>query len=474
MILFILVCGILTLASWTGLSRLFKKAGYQAWQAFVPGYNLWIWLKITGAPSYWILLLLVPIINVFIFSYMHIDMVRSFGKNGLGDYAMSILIPFIFFPFLGFSEEITYLGQANTFPKEVKTKSREWTEAIVFAVVAATLIRWLIMEAFVIPTPSMENSLLVGDYLFVSKLNYGARTPKTILQLPLTHQTIWFTNIPSYLDWIELPQYRLPGLSKVKRNDVVVFNYPYEFNYPVDLKTNYIKRCVAVSGDVLEIKNRNVYVNDKEMPLPPKAQFNYYIEFKPNRISNYNFTFLLNKFGKNAEQDVTQVFPQGFVVSLEPSQAKQAKQLDFVQGISLDSPDERKPVLYPFNKKFNWTPENYGPIWIPQKGARIEVNADNLILYGTVIEKYEHHKNVLIKDNKLFINGKEIKNYEFRQNYYFMMGDNRENSADSRYWGFVPEDHVVGKALFIWLSMDKYQTSLIKKIRWNRLFNIIK
>jgi len=472
MAILLVIIFVLAYLSWAGLFKMFEKAGEAGWKALIPFYNFYIWLKLIGRPVYWLLLLFVPILNVFIFSYMHIDLVRSFGKKGLGEHALAILVPFYFFPKIGFDPNEKYLGQAATFPKEAKSKAREWTEAIIFAVVAATLIRWMLLEAYVIPTPSMENTLLVGDYLFVSKVNYGARTPKTILQVPLTHQKIWFTDIPSYLDWIQLPEYRLPGFSSIKRNDVVVFNYPAEFEHPTDLKTNYIKRAIGVSGNVLEIKDRVLYINGEKQPFPDHVEFNYYIQFKPDRISNDNLHKLLTKFEKSVDQDVANLFKDGFVVSLNPKQAAEAKKMDFVKDVSLNLPFERKPVLYPFSKKFPWTTNNYGPIYIPKKGDVIEMNEDNVILYQVPLEHYEGLKNVTIADGKLFIDGKKTDKYTFKQNYYFMMGDNRDNSADSRFWGFVPEDHVVGKALFIWMSVDKDRPSF-NKIRWNRLFNPI-
>lgn len=473
MLLVLLVLFILAYLSWAGLYKMFEKAGKPGWQALVPILNFYVWLQIIGRPVYWMLLLFVPIINVFIYSYMHIDLVRSFGKKSLGEHAASILIPFIYFPKIGFNPEDKYLGQASTFPKEVKTKGREWTEAIVFAVVAATLIRWMIMEAFVIPTPSMENSLLVGDYLFVSKLHYGARTPKTIVQFPLTHQTIWGTNIPSYLDWIQLPQYRLPSLSEVKRNDVVVFNYPPEFDHPTDLKTNYIKRCVAEAGDVIEIKNRQVIVNNEPVNFPEKGQHNYFIKFKQGRISNYNLKHIIDKLNKDPEADISNIYPDGFEISLMPEEAKIVSGLDFVENVTLDIPSQRNPVLYPYNKDYQWSQDNYGPIYVPKEGDKLDITHENLVMYEMVLTKYEGHDDLVIKNDKLYIDGNEVKEYTFKQNYYFMMGDNRHNSADSRYWGFVPADHIVGKAVFIWLSMDKNQP-IWNQVRWGRLFNLIK
>jgi signal peptidase I len=370
--------------------------------------------------------------------------------------------------------------------KKPKSKLREWWDAILFAVVAATLIRFLIMEAYTIPTPSMENSLLVGDFLFVSKFHYGTRTPKTPLQIPLTHQKIWFTEIPSYLEWIQLPQYRLPGISKVKRGDVVVFNVPgmYENNwglpqskwkeYPVDLKTNYIKRCVALPGDVLQIKNRQIFINDQPQENPPQMQFNYYVT-ATDEINKRH----LDKLGLGQEDytllgrpDASKVVYQMF---LTDKVAESLKAQPFITGIEMESQSDTIPDMrvFPQSKLFPWNADNFGKLTIPAEGMTITINDSTLALYGNTIVDYDHNKNAKIEDGKLFVDDKEVTTYTFKQNYFFMMGDNRHNSQDSRYWGFVPEDHIVGKGFFIWLSIDPNQ-SFLNKIRWSRFFNLIR
>lgn len=351
-------------------------------------------------------------------------------------------------------------------PKKKKSPVREWVDAILFAVIAATIIRWLFLEAFTIPTPSMERSLLVGDFLFVSKVHYGARTPKTPLQIPLTHQTIWGTEIPSYVDWIQLPQFRLPGFTSVKRNDVVVFNYPPEFEHPVDLKTNYIKRCIAIAGDVIEIKDAEVFVNGTNIEDPPEMQFRYYVvtdEFINDRV-----------FRNNRISEFQRV-QGGYAVMTTPETAKILEELSFVDEVILMvmPEDQVNPRIYPDASVFPWNEDFYGPLHIPAEGETIEINNENLVKYGDVILNYEHLDDVRLEDGKLFIDGESVTSYTFTQNYYFMMGDNRHNSEDSRFWGFVPEDHIVGKALFIWLSIDNTE-SFINKIRWSRLFSLIR
>lgn len=361
-----------------------------------------------------------------------------------------------------------------------KSKVREWWDAILFAVVAATLIRWLIMEAYTIPTPSMENSLLVGDFLFVSKFHYGTRTPKTPLQVPLTHQKIWFTEIPSYVEWIQLPQYRLPGISEIKRGDVVVFNVPgmVENNwglprsqwkkYPTDLKTNYIKRCVAVAGDVLEIKDRQVIVNGTALDNPPNMQFSYVVVSK-DVINTRNF----EKLDLTHDEDYSdhEIRKDGVYYSmfLTEELADQFRSFPYIKSVELVKHTQTNTV-FPQSKLFNWSGDDFGKLTIPKKDWTIQLNDTTLALYGSTIVDYDHNDDAKITDGKLFIDGKEVTSYTFKLNYYFMMGDNRHNSQDSRYWGFVPEDHIVGKGFFIWLSIDRNKGG----IRWNRFFNLIK
>ncbi|UII29546.1 signal peptidase I [Fulvivirga maritima] len=347
---------------------------------------------------------------------------------------------------------------------------------MVFAVIAATLIRWIFMEAFTIPTPSMEKSLLVGDFLFVSKFHYGTRTPATPLQMPLTHQKIWGTDIPSYLDWIQLPQYRLPGISHVKRGDVVVFNVPPislndGIDYPVDLKTNYIKRCVGTPGDVLKIEDKQVIINGTPMDNPEEMQYDYLV-YSKNGISNriidqYN----LDVVGyENNEGTLYKMF-------LTSDQVEELKKLSFITDVK-EYPHygqgDWDPQIFPKDKElFPWNGDWYGPLTIPAEGATIDINEKNLLIYGDVITLYDHTENAEIKGGKLYIDGKEVTKYTFNQDYYFMMGDNRHNSLDSRYWGFVPADHIVGKGFFIWLSLNANKSGF-SKVRWERFFNLIR
>ena len=359
-----------------------------------------------------------------------------------------------------------------------KSPAREWLNAVVFAVVAATLIRWTTVEAFVVPTSSMENTILVGDYLFVSKFHYGTRTTTTPLQVPLTHQKIWGTNIPSYLDWITLPSYRLPGVNKVKRGDVVVFNVPplsenEGVDYPLQLKTYYVKRCVGLPGDRVEITDRSLMVNGDVMDSPANMKFRYTVitndvitqrSFQSLGLDHDDYTFL----GRLQDQNVA------YSMLLTRKQHLQLSDAEYIISVTShympqDSPEQD---IFPSSGYSPWNGDYYGPLQIPKKGMKIDVNESTLAFYGETILLYEPGEKLSISQGQLIQDGIAVDSYTFKQDYYFMMGDNRHNSRDSRYWGFVPEDHVVGKALFIWLSLD-YDADFLQKVRWNRLFTRI-
>lgn len=372
-------------------------------------------------------------------------------------------------------------------PQPQKSFLREWSDSLLFALIAATLIRFLTFEAFAIPTPSMENTLMVGDYLFVSKLHYGIRTPKTPLQVPLTHQKIWGTNIPSYSDAIQLPIYRTPGFSEVKSGDVVVFNYPPrlkgEPNYPTDLKTNYIKRCIGTPGDRVEVRQEQVYVNGKEMPTPPRAETFYFV--KTTEVLNERFFKkydIVNDFkspeGPFINWQPVEVYDEvvkanklaGYRVNMTAEVLGQFKAMDWVKGIEPTTapPHQAEPGIYG-GAVYQWNRDNFGPLLVPKMGTTVPINTQTI----AVIERYEENENVEITPESIRIGGQAIGTYTFKQDYYFMMGDNRHNSEDSRYWGFVPADHVVGKAVFVWMSIDPVAENFWTKIRWNRIFRII-
>jgi len=379
--------------------------------------------------------------------------------------------------------------------KKKKSALRDWFDSVLFAVMAATLIRWLFFEAFVIPSSSMENTLLVGEYLFVSKLHYGTRTPITPLQVPLTHQTIWGTEIPSFSELITLPTFRLPGFSDVKRGDVVVFNIPSENlgvyqkysnvlpnlkPHPIDLRTNYIKRCVAQAGDRLELKAGQVYVNGVATENPKGLQSDYFVS-SPTAINEVN---IFRKNGITEYSPYTETFDDtlssndesGYIVKTTAQTAEKLKSYDFIKRVQLSVLPKgmKENYLYPNSAIFDWNKDNYGPFVVPKKGMTIQLTPANIALFGELIQYFEGNDNVEIRDGKIMKAGAQIREYIFRQDYYFMMGDNRHNSADSRYWGFVPKDHIVGKAVFVWMSIDPDPLRFIDKIRWKRLFSVIK
>lgn len=367
--------------------------------------------------------------------------------------------------------------------KKPRSKTMEWVDALKFAIIVATILKWGLISAFTIPTPSMEGSLLVGDYLFVSKIHYGPRTPVTPLQIPLTHQKIPILNIPSYLDWIQLPSVRLPGFRDVKRYEPVVFNYPGNPNvpgdedHPVDLKTYYVKRCVGIPGDTLEIRKAELIINGETAPEPPQMQLSYRIT-SSSPINN-------RVFMRNGIWDVDQAGVNSYYI--RGATQESIDKMRSIPGINIEkvsvdqltntlkswAPGEGQFNVFPDGRKLSWNEDNFGPLLIPAKGQTIAINADNLLKYGYLIELYEGNDEVNIEEDVLSIDGKPVSQYTFKQDYYFMMGDNRHNSIDSRFWGLVPEDHIMGKPLFVWMSIDKNQ-SWFSKIRWDRLFTIIR
>jgi signal peptidase I len=359
--------------------------------------------------------------------------------------------------------------------KKKKSPTREWADAIIFAVIAATLIRTLFIEAYTIPTPSMERSLLVGDFLFVSKVNYGARTPMTPIAFPFAHHTMPILGTKAYWDGIKLPYYRLPGLSDVKKGDVVVFNYPMEadspYYRPVDKRENYIKRCQGAPGDTVSLVDAQVYVNGKAAPNPPGEQIDYTIttngmEMNPQILEDLNVSNYENiPFPTMTKDAAAKLKSFSNVKSVTPNIKPKGLADPFNAVFPAAYP---KYALSPQNGAFNWNVDNYGPIIIPKKGWTVKLDSLTMPLYGRAIEVYENNK-VQIVGKDVMINGKKADSYTFKMNYYWMMGDNRHDSADSRYWGFVPEDHIVGKALFIWMSWDD-NASFFNKIRWSRLF----
>ena len=373
-----------------------------------------------------------------------------------------------------FFETISWQFWKKKEKKEKKKKSelRTWVEAIAFAVVAAHILRTFFIEAYTIPTSSMEKSMLIGDFLFVSKLAYGPRVPMTPVAVPLVHHTIPGTKKKSYSEIVKVPYHRMKGLGDIKRNDCVVFNWPAEkLNRPVDKKENYVKRCVGIAGDKIEIVNGQLMVNDEPQAEPEgmKKQFTYNVKTKG---SGLNPKLLYKKFDITEGSRGSNMNEYNLFLTDEALEG--LNEFKNVKSITqnIDTTYNSPQYYFPNNNDHLWNIDNYGPILIPKKGSSIDLTMENIDLYKDIIEIYEENT-LKISENNIYINDSLASSYKFKMNYYWMMGDNRHNSADSRMWGFLPENHVVGKALFVWMSWDKNGKGL-NKIRWDRLFSSVK
>jgi len=509
---------------------LFEKIGEAGWQGLVPGLNFVVWSRLVGRSGWWAAWLLFPIVNIFIFAGLAINMVRSFGKYGFWHSVAAVIFTPIFFFLLARDEKEKYLGPAIKLEKDFheklekaraeknnrlvrkleannpyhKSSSREWAEAIIFAVFAAAFIRMFLIEAYVIPTSSMEGSLLVGDFLFVSKAHYGIRTPKTVAMVPLLHNRIPGLNTESYLENPNLPFYRLPAIESIDRNDPVVFNYPegdsvYVFptrtwsihdyrrnaigdpmhmqriksgradliTRPVDKMDHYIKRCVAIPGDTLEIRDRQLYINGAPAENPQYLQYMYLVRFPAGTPINTNS---FSDWGISREDVIEQ--GDGYlalVLSNEQKEKIQAIDPNVTIEVAKIGEMERNPdKVFPHDPdNFQWTVDDFGPLYVPQKGRTIRLTPETIAPYKRIIAVYEDN-DLAIRNGKIFINDEETSEYTFQMDYYWMMGDNRHNSEDSRIWGFVPQNHIVGKPLFIWFSTK--EGSIGNGIRWNRIF----
>ncbi len=347
-----------------------------------------------------------------------------------------------------------------------KSKAREWLDAVLFAVVVSTIVRGLLFSAYAIPSGSMERSLLVGDYLFVSKISYGPRMPFTPVAIPFLESTLTNDSIKTYWDGLKLPYFRLPGLSEVKKGDVVVFNKPEEIDKPVDVRTLLIKRCQAVPGDVLSIVNGQVLVNGKANINAKEAQTSYEVKTDGREINPRIF--------RDQHIEIRQQLAENTFEMIIPTEnlpvLKSYSNVKSVQPI-LKPKGEFDLQIFPHNDHFKWNEDNFGPLVLPKRGMTIPLNDSTMILYKRAIEFYENNK-VQVQGKDILINGKKADSYTFKMNYYWMMGDNRHNSLDSRFWGYVPKDHIIGKAMITWMSVDS-SASLLNKIRWNRILKVI-
>ncbi len=514
-ILLFLVVGYVLLSF--SLYQLFPKMDSEAAKGLIPGINFSTWSTLIGRKPTYALWLLFPIVNLFIYAGMCVDMARSNGKMSFLDAFLSVVAtPFYFMhlakngnyggPILVQEREyhaklkearekndqyqIKKLEHNNPF---VKGWFREWAEAIIFAVFAAAFIRMFLIEAYVIPTSSMEGSLLTGDFLFVSKANYGIRIPQTVAMIPLLHNRIPKIDRESYLTNPSLPYFRLPGWNKVKRYDPVVFNYPegdsvvitpnrtYSFpdlrrtnslppNFspsmlttrPMDKKDHYIKRCIGMPGDSLQVIERQVYINGQKAENPKYMQFLYQVSSTTTQLNPRK----LDEWGVN----LNDANGQAGYFNLNNDQVAKLKSLGPDIQVEVVSRQPHHPnYLFPNDARLTqgWTVDNYGPVYIPKKGATVSINPLSIAPYRRIIDVYEDN-DLEERDGQIFINGVVATSYTFKMDYYWMMGDNRHNSEDSRIWGFVPEDHIVGKPLFIWLSAK--EGNPFKGIRWDRVF----
>ena len=490
-----------------GLYLLFKKAGLgaQSGKAFIPFYNTWIMQDLAGHSKHWVFWQFVPVLGWFVTMGLFVEFVKTFGKFDLWEHALAALLAPVYLPVIGSDPNTKYLGVAVA-RKHKKGKAREWVDAAVFAVVAATLIRTFIFEAYVIPSGSMEKSLLINDYLFVSKFAYGPRIPETPLSFPFVHNTLPLGDRKSYLEWITLPYIRwFP--SPVKRGDVVVFNLPVgdtvintpdyqsQVTYyqamrdigngnvdsgrevilgdhdkypivlrPVDKEENYIKRCSGIPGDTLQIKDQVVSIDGRPQPLPPQSETKYVVRTKGQPLDEDAMKEQYDVDISNNEEFQQTDRPNVYRIVLEHQAYQKMLQNHFADSIGpvIDSDYN----VYPYSPLCHWSVDNFGPVILPKTGMTITLTPINYAIYQRVIRTYEGN-DFEQKAGKYYLNGKEVTQYTFKGNYYWMMGDNRHDSQDARYWGFVPEDHIVGKASLIWMSWDK-------GIRWSRLFKRIK
>ena len=478
---------IIQLIHFLGTWKLYQRAGRKAWEAAVPVYNAVVLMKIINRPWWWVILLFIPIVNLIMFPVIWVETIRSFGRNSSLETFLVIVTLGFYIYYVNYATDARYIEDRSLQPGSA---AGEWVSSILFAVVAATIVHTYVMQPFTIPTSSLEKTLLVGDYLFVSKFHYGARTPITSVAFPMVHDTIPGLGIKSYFKNPHIPYFRIPGFQHIERNDIVVFNWPVDtvrkfrdasqlhYDKPIDKKSNYVKRAVGLPGDSLEIVDGKVLVNNKPLDLPQRAkpQYSYSGYTKGQGFDPYT---LYKVYGITDGFYYDPNTNQFFIQSLSKEAYQRLKNHPNVASIQREiSPAGKQDLgIFPNNQKVNWNRDNFGPIYIPKKGATVKMDLKSFSLYRQIIETYEGLEMGL--DNKLTVNGTQVllngqalDTYTFKQDYYWMMGDNRHNSEDSRYWGFVPENHVVGKPVFIWLSLDP-NASGFNKIRWDRMFTTV-
>ena len=492
-----------------GAYFMFKKAGVAPWKAVVPFLNTWYMLDIAKRPKHWFFWQFIPVVGWFITFSILIEFVKMYNKPRFYQHALTVFSAGLYFLYVGLNKKDKYIGPGAA-AKYKKSVVREWVDAGVFAVVAATLIRLFVFEAYTIPTGSMEKTLLVNDFLFVSKMSYGPRVPNTPLSIPFVHNYIPGTSWKSYSELIKLPYIRW-WASPVHRGDAVVFNFPagdtvinkegfqsaqpyYNFqraaangdqdakailedrdNYPIavhpaDKTDNYIKRCVAIAGDTLQIIKGDLFINGIKQTIPPKSPRNYRVQLKDNMFIDKDaleeMGIMINESGSGSS-DLNRISTNEYMLNITEDEKSILEKSGIANKIEPFYLEQPNPVeIFPYDTLHKWSIDNYGPLWIPKKGVQLNLTPENYTVYERAIRFYEKN-DFYMKDGKIFLNGKEATSYTFKMDYYWMMGDNRHGSQDSRFWGFVAEDRIVGKAKLIWFSWDKGP-------RWKRLFRMIK
>ncbi|CAM4128719.1 MULTISPECIES: signal peptidase I [Flavobacterium] len=516
-----------------GTWKLYVKAGRKAHEAFIPIYNAIVLMKIINRPTWWTLLLFIPIINLFLFPIIWIETLRTFGKKSTSDMFLGVFTLGFYILYVNYTQDVTYFEKRDL---KAPTKAMDTVGSLAFAIVVATFVHTYFIQPYTIPTSSLEKSLLIGDFLFVSKFHYGARTPMTTVAAPMVHDTIPIAHVKSYTTFPQLPYFRLPAIQDIERNDIVVFNWPADTLYhmykaadkrydkPIDKKTNYVKRCTAIAGDTLQIIDGIVHINGKESILPERAKPQYFYIIKTKEevsdsfIKDYQITESTNLFEienkvwdrpevkelliKSAgieefERDsivsvitgsITQdmynqlnlkITKNHFFGNLTFDKAAKMKSDSRVQSIERYVKHTNEDGIFPDFKdgtpspNRNWNSDNMGPIYIPEAGKTVKLDRTNLPFYKKIIGEYEGNE-LMVTGDEIRINGQVATSYTFKQNYYWMMGDNRHNSLDARYFGFTPEDHIVGKPIFIWMSIDGINDGIKNwRIRWDRLFTTV-